>query len=112
MKRWLRYLGFLGFLGILGLVTGYPGFYGFFNFFGLWALANRKQRSDELLEANTAKAGLKAFLVSMVALSIAVVLVSLLKTLVAAAWSIAAVFTAELLTFVFALVYYERRGTT
>lgn len=110
MKRWLRYLGFLGFLGVFGFVTGYPGFYGFFNLFGLWALANRKQKSDERVRASTARAGLKAFVVSMVGLSIATAILSVWNTPEAATLSIGGVFTAQLLTFIFSFVYYEKRG--
>jgi len=110
MKRWLKYLGFLGFLGLLGLFTSNLAFLGFFNFFGFWGLSNRKQKSDELLISNTARAGLSAFVVSMVALSLTVVILSFFKTLQAAAISIAVVFTAQLLTFIFSLNYYEKRG--
>ena len=109
MKRRLRYLGFLGFLGLLGL-TGNYAFYGLFNFFGFWGLSNRKQKSDELLISNTARAGLNAFLASLVAVSLTIAILSFFKTLEAAAISIAVVFTAQLLTFIFSLNYYEKRG--
>ncbi|MFH1651547.1 MAG: DUF3796 domain-containing protein [Chloroflexota bacterium] len=107
MKRKLWYLGFLGFLGLLGL-TGNFGFYGFFNFFGFWALS--KQKSDELLVSNTARAGLNAFVVSMVAVSLAIAALSIFKSLEAAAISVAVVFTAQLLTFIVSFNYYEKRG--
>ncbi len=107
MKRTLNYLGFLGFLGLLGF-TGNLGFLGFFNFFGFWALS--KQKSDELLISNAGKAGLNAFKVSLIALSLAVVVLSLLRTLEAAMISIAGVFTAQLLTFIISFSYYEKRG--
>ena len=112
MKRWLRYFGFLGFLGLLGLFTGNPSFYGFFNFFGLWGLSNHlsKQKSDELLISNAAKAGLNAFKVSLVALSLAIAILSVFKTLTVAAISLAGVFTAQLLTFIISFNYYEKRG--
>jgi hypothetical protein len=110
MRRWLRYLGFLGFLGLLGLFTGNPGYYGFLNFFGFWSLANRKQKSDELLASNTARAGLNAFFASLVAISATIAIISIFKTLEAAAISIAGVFTAQLLTFIISLNYYEKRG--
>jgi hypothetical protein len=93
MKRRLRYLGFLGFLGLLGL-TGNPAFYGLFNFFGFWALSS-KQKSDELLESNTAKAGLNRFIASLIAVSMTIAVLSFVKTLEAAAISIAGVFTAQ-----------------
>ena len=107
MKRRLNYLGFLGFLGLLGL-TGNLAFYGLFNFFGFWALS--KQKSDELLISNAAKAGLNAFKVSLVALSLAIAILSVSKTLEAAMISIAGVFTAQLLTFIISFNYYEKRG--
>ena len=110
MKRRLKYLGFLGFLGLLGLFTGNLAFYGFFNFFGFWGLSNRQQKSDELLKSNTAKAGLNAFVISMVGLSLTIAILSFFKPLEAAAISIAVVFTAQLLTFIFSLNYYEKRG--
>jgi hypothetical protein len=109
MKRKLRYLGFLGFLGLLGLITRNPAFYGLFNFFGFWALSS-KQKSDELLQSNIARAGLNAFIVSLVAVSLTIVVLSVFKTLEAAAISIAGVFTAQLLTFIISLNYYEKRG--
>lgn len=109
MKRWLKYLGFLGLLGLLGL-TGNPGFYGFFNFFGFWGLSNRKQKSDELLISNTARAGLNAFIASLVAVSLTIAVLSVFKTLEAAAISIAGVFTAQLLAFIISFNYYEKRG--
>jgi len=109
MKRRLRYFGFLGFLGLLGLITGNPGFYGLFNFFGLWALSSR-QKNDELLKSNTAKAGLNAFVISMVGLFLTIAILSFFKTLEAAEISIAVVFTAQLLTFIFSFNYYEKRG--
>jgi len=112
MKRALNYLGFLGFLGLLGLFTGNPSFYGFFNFFGLWGLSNHlsKQKSDELLISNVAKAGLNAFVVSMVGLSLTIAVLSIFKTLEAAAISITGVFTAQLLVFIFSFSRYEKRG--
>ena len=107
MKRRLRYLGFLGFLGLLGL-TGNLAFYGLFNFFGFWALS--KQKRDELLISNAEKAGLNAFKVSLVALSLAIAILSVFKTLEAAMISIAGVFTVQLLTFIISFNYYEKRG--
>ena len=109
MKPLLRYLGFLGFLGLLGLFTGNPAFYGLFNFFGFWALAS-KQKSDELLKSNTARAGLNAFFTSLVAISLAIAAISIFRTLEVAALAIALVFTAQLLTFIISFNYYENRG--
>ena len=90
MKRSLKYFGFLGFLGLLGLITGNPGYYGLFNFFGLWGLSNHlsKQKVDELLISNTARAGRNAFVVSMVGLSLTIAVLSFIKTLEAATISI------------------------
>jgi hypothetical protein len=109
MKRRLRYLGFLGFLGLLGLFTGNPAFYGLFNLFGFWALSS-KQKSDELLQSNIARAGLNAFIASIVAVSSTIVVISFVKTLEAAGICIALVFTAQLLTFIISFNYYEKRG--
>ena len=108
MKSRLRYLGFLGFLGLLGL-TGNPAFYGLFNFFGFWAVSP-KQKSDELLKLNVAKAGLNAFFASLVSVSLTIVTISFFKTLEAAAISIALVFTTQILTFIISFNYYEKRG--
>ncbi len=108
MKLGLRYLGFLGFLGLLGL-TGNPAFYGLFNFFGFWALSSR-QKDDELLRLNTARAGLNAFIASLIAVSLTIAAISFLRTLEAAALAIALVFTAQLLTFIISFNYYEKRG--
>ena len=109
MKGSLRYLGFLGFLGLLGL-TGNFAFYGIFNFFGFWALSNRKQKSDEFLKANVAKAGMNAFIASIVTVSLTIAIISLFKTWEAAAIAVALVFTAQLLTFIISFNYYEKRG--
>jgi hypothetical protein len=108
MRR-LRYFGFLGFLGLLGLITGNPGYYGLFNFFGFWSLSS-KQKNDELLKSNTARAGLNAFVASLVAVSLTIAVLSVFKTLEAAAFSLAGIFTAQLLTFIISLNYYEKRG--
>lgn len=110
MKRLSKYLGFLGFLGLLGLFTGNPGFYGMFNFFGFWSLANRKQKSDELLVSNTARAGLHAFIVSIVGLLAIIIILSFFRTLETAVISVAVIFTAQLLTFIISLNHYETRG--
>ena len=107
MKRWPRYLGFLGFLGLLGL-SGNVAFYGFCNFFGFCALA--RQKRDELLISNAAKAGLDAFKISLLALTLAMITLTVFKTLEAAMIAIALVFTAQLLTFIIAFNYYEKRG--
>ena len=108
MKRRLSYLGFLGFLGLLGLFTGNLGFLGFFNFFGFWGLS--RQKGDERLMSNSAKAGLNAFFASLIAISLTIAILSVFKTLEAATISIAGIFTAQLLTFIISLYYYERRG--
>jgi hypothetical protein len=110
MKSWLRYLGFLGFLGLLGLFTGNYSFYGLFTLFGFWGLSNRKQKSDELLKSNAARAGLNAFYTSLVTVCLTIVVMSVFKTLEAAAISVAVVFAVQLLTFIISLNYYERRG--
>ena len=108
MKSRLRYLGFLGFLGLLGLFTGNYGFYGFFNFFGFWGLS--RQKSDELLASNPAKAGLNAFKISILGISLVIAAFSVFNTLEAVAIALAGVFTAQILTFIFSFNYYEKRG--
>ena len=112
MKRWLNYLGFLGFMGLLGLFTGNPGFYGFFNLFGLWGLSRHvgRERSDELYNSNMARAGLKAFVAAMIALSLAIAAMAIFKTFEAAAIAVAVVFAAEILTFIVSFNYFEKRG--
>jgi hypothetical protein len=113
MKRTLRYLGFLGFLGLLGLWTGNAAFYAFFNFFGFWGLANflAKQRRDELLVANAARAGLNAFAVSSIGISLTIAVLSVFKTLEAVTIAIIILFTAQLLTFILSFGFYEKRGS-
>lgn len=106
--RQLRLFSFLGLLGLLGLVTDNPGFYGFFGFFAFMAFATVK--TDELLEMNIAKAGLNAFLVSLVGLAVAVVSVSLAQTLEIAAAFIVGVFIAQILIFVVFINVYEKKG--
>ncbi len=108
MKRKLGYLGFLGFLGLLGL-TGNYAFFGLFNLFGFWALSSR-QKSDELLKSNTARAGLNAFIASLIAVSLTIAFLSFSKTLEAAAIALAVIFMVQLLTFIISLNYYENRG--
>jgi hypothetical protein len=109
MKRWLRYLGFLGFLGLIGLFTGHPGYCSLFNLFGLWSLSS-KQKNDELLALNTAKAGRNAFIITMITMSLTIAFISIVKTLFAAEIAIAVAFTAQLLTFIISLNIYEKRG--
>jgi hypothetical protein len=69
-----------------------------------------KQKSDELLKANVAKAGLNAFIASMVTVSLTIAIISFFKTWEAAAIAIALVFTSQLLTFIISFNYYEKRG--
>ena len=58
----------------------------------------------------SASAGLNAFMASLVAVSLTIATLSVFKTLEAAAIAIAVVFIAQLLTFIFSLNYYEKRG--
>jgi len=63
-KHPLRLMGMLGLVGVAGLLTGNYGLFGFFGFFGFFALA--REKDDEMLRQNMAKAGFNAFLVSLV----------------------------------------------
>ncbi len=107
-KNKLRFLGFLGLLGLLGLPTGNPGFYGFFGAFAFFSLG--RVPNDEMLRAHMARAGLNAFVVSFIALAIAIAVLSVLQTLEAAALLLGVVYVAQLLTFVFSYSVYEKRG--
>ncbi|SDZ15000.1 DUF3796 domain-containing protein [Tindallia californiensis] len=107
-KNKLRYLGFLGLLGLLGIPTGNYGFFGFFGAFAFFAWGEIK--NDEMFKINVAKAGLNAFIVSLVGLALAIAAVSILQTLAAAALFIAAIFFIQLMTFIISFYEYERRG--
>ena len=111
MKRWSKYLGFLGFLGLLGLFTGHLALYGLFNLFGFWSLTS-KQKNDELLALNTARAGRNAFVVSMITIFLTVAAISVFKSLPAVEIAIGISFTAQLLTFIISLNIYERQGNS
>lgn len=104
----LRFLALLGLLGLLGLVTGNHGYYGFFGFFGFSALA--AIRSDELLEKNVARAGLHAFLISLVGSAAAIAAVSLAQTFEVAAAFIAGLFVVQIVASVVLLNAYEKKG--
>ncbi len=107
-KNPLRFLGLLGLLGLVGLITGNAGFYGFFGFFGFFGLA--RETDDEMLRHNLARAGLNAFIVSLVGVSLAIAIVSLTKSPEAAAVCIAVIFIAQISTFVISFNLYEKRG--
>ncbi|QGU00661.1 hypothetical protein SYNTR_2067 [Candidatus Syntrophocurvum alkaliphilum] len=106
--KYLRYLGFLGLLGLLGLVFDNYGLFGFFGFFGLLGLSHIK--SDELFEKNLAIAGLYAFIVSLICLSILMVLVVTIGSLEVAAIGVAITFVLQVLTFTFSFNIIEKRG--
>lgn len=107
-KSNLRYLGFLGVIGLLGLVTDNYGFFGFFGFFSFWCFAGMK--NDELLRKNISRAGLNAFVVSFIGISLAIATLSIIQTLAAAALFIGGIFLAQIFTFIISLIVYERQG--
>jgi hypothetical protein len=107
-KSNLRFLGLLGFIGLLALLTDNYGYAGFFGFFGFWGFSGVK--NDELLRRNLARAGFNAFIVGLLSLSVAIVALSLVKSLLVAALSIASVFILQLLTFIISFSVYERKG--
>ena len=108
----ISYMGFLGFLGLAGLINGNVGFYGFFGFFGFFGLA--RQRDDEMLRHNMARAGLNAFVVSLIGFSVAIVGLSIVKSpeAIVAFFTVyfALLFVAQILTFVISFNLYEKRG--
>jgi len=107
-KNRLRFLGFLGTLGLLGIPTGNVGFFGFFGAFAFFAWGNI--RNDELFRANIARAGLNSFIVSFVGMSLAITVLSILRTAEAAAVMLAALFLFNILTFIISYLIYEKRG--
>ncbi len=110
----IRYLGLVGLLGLLGLITGNTGFYGFFGFFGFFGLA--RQTDDEMLRHNLARAGLNAFIVSLLGFPVAVIAISFIDsadTMIAFfATFFAALFIIQILTFTLSFNIYEKRGNT
>ncbi len=111
-KHPLRLMGLLGLVGLAGLITGNYALFGFFGFFGFFALA--REKDDEMLRQNMAKAGFNAFLVSLVGFPVAVILTQFIGTLestfVFFIMYFAALFAVQVLTFVFSFNYYEKRG--
>jgi hypothetical protein len=107
-KNNLRFLGFLGLIGLLGIPTGNYGLFGFFGAFAFFAWG--QIRNDEMFKINVAKAGLNAFVVSFVGLILAMVALSILRTLETAALFIGGIFFVQLMTFIISFYVYERRG--
>ncbi|MDW7740614.1 MAG: DUF3796 domain-containing protein [Bacillota bacterium] len=111
-KNPIWYLGLIGFLGLLGIVTGNTGLFGLFGFFGFFGMA--RQTDDEMLRHNMAKAGLSAFIVSLVGFPVATIILSFLDSseTVISFFVIyfSLLFVAQILTFVFSFNYYEKRG--
>lgn len=93
---------------MLGFFTDNVGFFGFFGFFGFLGMARIKD--DEMLRSNLAKAGFNAFVAALVILTAAIAWVAVVRTLEAAAVSIAAAFATQIFTFVISFNVYERRG--
>ncbi|MGM0653476.1 MAG: DUF3796 domain-containing protein [Bacillota bacterium] len=106
------YLGFIGILGLLGLVTSNTGLFGLFGFFGFFGIA--KQVDDEMLRHNLAKAGLNAFIVSLVGFPVATIILTFLdsaETIIGFfVIYFALLFVVQIITFVFSFNYYEKRG--
>jgi len=111
-KHPLRFLGLLGLVGLAGLFTGNYGLFGFFGFFGFFAL--NREKDDEMLRQNIARAGFNAFLVSLVGFPVAVIVASFIEAVESAflffVMYFAALFAVQVLTFVFSFNYYEKRG--
>lgn len=110
-KNPIRFLGLVGLLGLLGLITGNTGFYGFFGFFGFFGLA--RHTDDEMLRHNLARAGLNAFIVSLLGFPVAVIAASFLESLQTVAFFanyIGVLFVIQILTFVLSFNIYEKRG--
>ena len=111
-KHPLRFLGLLGLTGLTGLFTGNYGLFGFFGFFGFFAL--NREKDDEMLRQNMARAGFNAFLVSLLGFPVAVIVTQFLGTIESAfvffTMYFAVLFAAQILTFVFSFNYYEKRG--
>ncbi|MCF8012354.1 MAG: DUF3796 domain-containing protein [Clostridiales bacterium] len=104
----LKYLSLFGLLGLLGLITSNPGFYGFFGFFGFFSFANIK--NDEFFSRCVAKAGLNAFLVTLVGLALTITYCGITSSLGAALVGVAVIFAVGILVFTGSTMYYERRG--
>ncbi len=110
-KNPIRFLGLVGLLGLLGLITGNTGFYGFFGFFGFFGLA--RQGDDEMLRHNLARAGLNAFIVSLLGFPVVVIVLTFLESLQTVAFLanyIGVLFVVQILTFVLSFNIYEKRG--
>ncbi len=111
-KNPIRYLGLIGLLGLVGLVTGNPGFYGFFGFFGFFGLA--RQGDDEMLRHNLGRAGLNAFIVSLLGFPVAIISIAFIESmetmLMFFATFFAILFVVQVLTFVISFNIYEKRG--
>jgi len=113
-KNPMWYLGFVGLLGLAGLVSGNAGFSGFFGFFGFFGLA--RQTDDEMLRHNLSRAGLNAFVVSMLGFPAVIIIGSFadsLETLIALfGHSFGILFVIQILTFVISFNLYEKRGNS
>ena len=107
-KGKLRYLGFLGFIGLGGLITGNYGMFGFFGFFAFFGASLQQQ--DEMLRHNLARAGLNGFVISMLGLSASILVVTMLESWSYLALMVGITFAAQILTFTFSLIHYERKG--
>lgn len=102
----LKYLGFLGFLGLLGLFTDNPGAYGFFGGFAFFSFANIK--NDERLSINLANAGLNAFVVTLVGLSLVIAYTGVTRTAETALLGLMLIYPVSILTFVGSFANYDR----
>ena len=108
----LRLLGFLGLLGLSGFFTGNYFLFGFFGFLGFFAFP--KERNDEMLGYNLGRAGLNAFVVSIVGFALTVMFVTFFRDIETAfrffVVCVAILFAVQILTFVFSFQYYETKG--
>ena len=107
-KNPLRFLALLGLLGFLAFFTDNHGYLGYFGFFAFFSFYDAK--FDEMLQHNLARAGLNAFIVSMVGVTVSIAVLSIAQTLAVAGVCLAVVFVAQILTFVISLTVYEKRG--
>jgi len=107
-KNSFRYLGLLGLVGLLGIPTGNYGLFGFFGFFAFFSWG--EIRNDEMFKKNVAKAGLNAFIVSLVSITLAMAALSIFQTLATAALLMGGIFFVQLMTFIISFFVYEKRG--
>ncbi|MGE5380426.1 MAG: DUF3796 domain-containing protein [Methylocystaceae bacterium] len=107
-KHPLFWLGLLGLLGLLSLITKNIGFAGFFGFFGFFGFA--KVKNDERLETSINRAARNAFMISVVAYAIGMIVLPLVESTELFIIAFPAVFVLQLLVFTFSFSYYDQMG--